>query len=203
MPFWSIFGRRRNVDFFDLLQQQADTTIEGCTALVGFLETGTGAQDVVRLEEEADTVRRILIDELNQTFITPVDREDIFAFARAMDDVMDHALDTVSELEVFELVPNESLIAMAKLLQNGAEELGKAIKHLKKNPNVAVEHVLRAKRIEKKMRHLFLHAIKTLFSGGEIPVILSYREVYSHFNRSAGKVEDAANIISDIMVKMQ
>jgi uncharacterized protein len=201
MSFWKFFGQRRNADFFDLLQRQAETTLEGCRALVGFLETQAGSDEVLRLEQDADDVRRILIDELNQTFITPIDREDIFALSRAIDDVMDHARNTVKEMEVFDVAPNEFLLAMARLLQRGSEELAAAMKHLKKNPNVAVEYALRAKRTENKMNDVFLDALKDLFSGKELRLVFSYREVYRHFNRSADRVDDAANIISNIVVK--
>lgn len=203
MSFWNFFGQRRNADFFDLLQKQAETTLDGCTALVAFLENRGGSQEVSRLETEADDARRILIDELNQTFMTPIDREDIFALSRAIDDVMDHAHNTVKEMETFEVAANDFLLHMAKLLQRGAEELAAAMKHLKNNPNVAVEHALRAKRTENKMNDVFLKALKDLFSGKEMRLVLSYREIYRHFNRSADTVDDAANIISNIVVKMQ
>ncbi|MFH0824633.1 MAG: DUF47 family protein [Pseudomonadota bacterium] len=202
MSLWRILGPKRKVDFFDLLQQQAEKTLEGCQALVRFLDDHGESGEILRLEQEADDIRRILIDELNQTFITPIDREDIFALSRAIDDVIDHARNTVSEMEAFEVTTNEYLFRMAELLQKGAEQLVAAIKHLQKNPNVSVEYAVRAKRVENKMNDIFLAAIKQLFSGSDVRLMLSYREIYRHFNRSADRVDDAANIISDIVVKM-
>lgn len=201
MAFWKLFHRRDKVDFFELLLAQAEKTLSGCSALVKFLEGETESEEIKRLEQEADDIRRILVDELNQTFITPIDREDIFALSRAIDDVVDHAENTVKEMETFEVESNEFLVQMAELLENGAKELVSAMRHLKKNPNVAVEYAVRAKRIENKMNDTFLAALRQLFSGPDPRRMLMYREIYRHFNRSADRVDEAANVISNIVVK--
>ncbi len=202
MSFWKIFGRKKKIDFFDLLLAQAEKTLAGCEALVRFLEGKGTSEEILRLEQEADDIRRILIDELNRTFITPIDREDIFALSYAIDEVIDHARNTVKEMEIFEVGSNEQLCQMAILLQRGAQQLAAAMRHLKKNPNVAVEYALRAKRIENKMNDYYLGALKVLFSGDDQRLMFSFREIYRHFNRSADKVDEAANIISNIVVKM-
>ncbi len=202
MSFWTLFGKRREVDFYELLIAQAEKTLAGCRALAAFLDDRADPELLGKLEQEADDIRRILIDELNQTFLTPMDREDIFALSRAIDDVIDHANNTVKEMFVFEVESNELLCQMAELLEKGAEQLVNAIKHLKKNPNVAVEYAVRAKRIENKMNDAFLAALKQLFSGHDVRLMFSYREIYRHFNRSADRVDEAANIISNIVVKM-
>ncbi len=202
MAFWKIFGHKRDIDFYELLLAQAEKTLMGCKALMDFL-SGEGSPEIIKkLEQEADDIRRILIDELNQTFLTPMDREDIFSLSRAIDDVIDHAQNTVKEMETFEVASNPFLIKMAQLLHLGAENLVNAIKHLKKNPNVAVEYAVRAKRVENKMNDTFLAALKELFVGDEPRLMFAYRELYRHFNRSADRVDEAANIISDIVVKM-
>lgn len=202
MSVWNMFGGGGRADFFDLLETQAEKTWKGCQALARFLEGQGDPQDVTRMEEEADDIRRILIDELNKTFITPIDREDIFALSRAIDDVIDHARNTVKEMRVFGVDPNNHLHEMAVLLQNGAEQLTAAVRHLKKNPNVAADYAVRAKRIENKMNDHYLDALKDLFSGSDTRLMFSLREIYRHFNRSADRVDEAANIISNIVVKM-
>lgn len=202
MTFWRIFSGRRKVDFFDLLLRQAEKTLGGCDALARFLRSQASAEDVRRWEQEADDIRRVLIDELNQTFITPIDREDIFALSRAIDDVLDYAKNTVDEMEVFEVSSNEHLCEMAVLLKEGAQQLAAAMRHLKNNPNVASDYAVRAKRIENGMNEKYLAALKDLFSGQDIRLMFSLREIYRHLNRSADRVDEAANIIGDIVVKM-
>jgi uncharacterized protein len=201
MAFWKVFGRKQTADFYDLLLDQAEKVLSGCQALTKFLENKGEGEEVSRFEQEADDIRRVLIDELNQTFITPIDREDIFALSRAIDDVVDHAKNTVKEMKIFGMDTNNHLCDMSELLESGAQELVSAMRHLKKNPNVAVTYVLRAKRIENRMNDSYLAALNDLFSGKDLRVILSLREIYRHFNRSADRVDDAANIISNIIVK--
>jgi uncharacterized protein len=202
MALWKIFGNKRKVDFYELLVEQSEKTLLGCKTLVKYLDNISDHEEMSRLEQEADDIRRILVDELNQTFLTPMDREDIFTLSRAIDDVIDHAYNTVKEMEVFEVSANEFLIKMAELLVKGAEELTNSIKHLKKNPNVSIEYVVRAKRVENQMNDTFLAALNQLFAGNNVRSMFIYREIYRHFNRSADRVDEAANIISDIVVKM-
>lgn len=201
MSFGKILGTKREVDFFEVLLDQAEKTLSGCQALLRFLEDKGDPGELDRLEKEADDIRRILIDELNQTFITPIDREDIFDLSRAIDDVIDHARNTAKEMEIFEVKSNEHLCQMAELLQKGAEQLVASMRHLRKNPNVAVEYAVRAKRVENKMNDIYLLALKQLFSGPDTRLMFIYREIYRHFNRIADRVDEAANIISNIVVK--
>jgi uncharacterized protein Yka (UPF0111/DUF47 family) len=87
------------------------------------------------------------------------------------------------------------------LLQSGAEQLVASIRHLKENPNVAADYALRAKRIENRMNDTYLASLNDVFSLDDLRTMLSLREIYRHFNRSADRVDEAANIINNIVVK--
>jgi uncharacterized protein Yka (UPF0111/DUF47 family) len=202
MSLWRIFSPNKKANFYELLLAQAEKTLEGCKVLQSCLEGGCAYENLVRVEQEADDIRRVLIDELNQTFITPFDREDIFALSRAVDDVVDHAYNTVREMQAFEVESNENLCLMAAMMVKGAEQLATGLRHLEKNPNVAVEYAVRAKRVENEMNELFLSALKELFLEADPIAIIKYREIYRHFNRSADRVDEAANIITNVVVKM-
>jgi uncharacterized protein Yka (UPF0111/DUF47 family) len=97
--------KKQNGDFFALLHEQGGKTLEGLCALCRFVESSTreNAEQVKDIETEADDLRRIIIDHLNQTFITPIDREDIFSLSRAIDDVMDYACSTVYEMQIYKV----------------------------------------------------------------------------------------------------
>src|SRR4030042_4004705 len=90
--------------FFELLYRQSSKTLEGLEALWNFVENETqeNANLVRNIEREADELRRILIEELDRTFITPLDREDIYALSGAVDDGVDYANTTVDEMEIYE-----------------------------------------------------------------------------------------------------
>jgi uncharacterized protein Yka (UPF0111/DUF47 family) len=164
------------------------------------------AEQLTVTEKEADEVRRILIDELNRTFITPIDREDIFALSRAIDDMVDYAYTTVDEMEVLSVQPTKFMGRIASLLRDAAFEIHLATQRLKENPNVAAEHAQRAKALENRVESVYREALADLFSGPEdvhhIVMMLKTREVYRHLSNAADKGDEAANILADIVVKM-
>ena len=161
---------------------------------------------VRQCEEDADEVRRILISELNRTFVTPMDREDISALSRAIDDIMDYAWSTVQEMELLHVTPTPYLQRMVSLLHEAAREVHLAMLRLKEHPEVASEHAQRAKALENRVEHVYREALADLFDGPAGPkrviVILKMREVYRHLSNAADRGDAAANIISDIVVKM-
>ena len=126
------FFKKREDVFHKLIQQQASITYEGLRLLVKYLETQNGeiAEQLDFKEKEADEVRRILIDELNRTFVTPFDREDIFALSRSIDDVIDYADSTVSEMVVLKVQPTNYMLRIASLLKDAAFEIYQAVQRL-------------------------------------------------------------------------
>ena len=118
-------------------------------------------------EKEADEVRRILIDELNRTFVTPIDREDIFALSRAIDDMVDYAFSTISEMEILKVSPTAHMQRITSLLRDAAAEIDLAAQRLKDHPGVAMEHTQRAKALENRVEDVYREALAELFSGPE------------------------------------
>src|SRR3989337_1542273 len=116
------FFKKREEIFHKLIQDQALITFDGLKLLVKYLETQAPeiAEQVALKEKEADEVRRILIDELNRTFVTPFDREDIFTLSRTIDDVVDYADSTVSEMVVLKVKPSPYMQRIATLLTDPA-----------------------------------------------------------------------------------
>jgi uncharacterized protein Yka (UPF0111/DUF47 family) len=201
----SLFRKDKKTDFYQLLVDHARTVYEAYTILVRGLETGNSgtAERVYFLERDADDLRRILIDRLNRTLITPFDREDIFALSRAVDEIIDAAQRTVEELSVFNVEPDDDLIAMAKVLEKGTLEIYDALKNMKQYSSVALEHAKQAKATENQIHHIYLKALADLFENSENTpgYMLKMREIYRHLNRSADNCDEAANIISDIIIK--
>jgi uncharacterized protein len=175
--------------------------------VVDFRSNSARAADAVRqCEEDADEIRRILISELNRTFVTPFDREDISALSRAIDDIMDYAWSTVQEMEMLHVTPTPHLLRMVSLLREAAGEVHLAMLRIKDHPSVAAEHAQRAKALENRVEHVYREAIADLFDGPAGPkrviVILKMREIYRHLSNAADRGDAAANIITDIVVKV-
>lgn len=202
------FFKPRQDKFVQSLICQAELTLHGMDVLEAYMKKRSAkhAESVRQAEKDADEVRRILIDDLNRTFVTPIDREDIFALSRAIDDVMDYAYTTVEEMEVLDVEPNDYLRRMVSLLQDAAEELHLSMLRLKENPGVAAEHASRAKAMENRVESVYREAVADLFSGPEdvhqVMEMLKLRELYRHLSNCADRGDEAANIIHDIVVKI-
>jgi predicted phosphate transport protein (TIGR00153 family) len=189
--------------FFDLLSRQSSKGMEGLEALWAYTEHSTkeNANVVRNLEREADELRRILIQELDQTFVTPLDREDIYALSRAIDDVVDYANTTVDEMEIYEVRGDEHIKEMVNILRKAARELDDAVKILRDYPKIASEHAVKAKSYENQMEKAYHVALANLFKGKDTVYMLKMREIYRHLSNAADRGDEAANIISSIVMK--
>ncbi len=208
MSFLTDFLKPRQDNFLRLLMEQSEYAVKGLEALRSFTCDGNpaAAEAVRRFEKEADEVRRILIDDLNRTFVTPMDREDIFALSRAIDDILDYAYSTVDEMTVLGITPNTHMERIVSLLCDAAGEVHMAMRQLKDHPRVASDHAQRAKALENRVESVYREAIAALFDGPATPeqivVMLKLREIYRHLSNAADRGDEAANIISDIVVKI-
>jgi predicted phosphate transport protein (TIGR00153 family) len=202
----SYFKKRQSV-FIKLIHDQAAFTLEGLEALKAYMSgDSSAAARLTDSEKEADEARRILICELNKTFITPFDREDIFALSRTIDDVLDYAYSTVTEMEVLKVRPTPFMLRIASILRDAAYELLMAVDRLEQHPEVANEHAQRAKTLENRVEAVYREALADLFSGAEdikhVMKMLKSREVYRHLSNAADRGDEAANVIADIVVKI-
>jgi predicted phosphate transport protein (TIGR00153 family) len=202
----SIFKKRQNT-FMKLIHEQAALTLAGLDALKAYMDgqNGAAAAELVNKEKEADEIRRILIYELNKTFITPFDREDIFALSRTIDDVLDYAYSTLNEMELLKVRPTSFMQRITSLLRDAAFELLQAVDRLQDHPGVANDHAQRAKALENRIEEVYREALADLFSGIEdtkhIVKMLKQREVYRHLSNAADRGDEAANVIADIVLK--
>jgi predicted phosphate transport protein (TIGR00153 family) len=191
-------------DFVKMLKEQAEKTAEGMQALQEYVADPTPERDkkVSRLEEEADEMRRLLIEELNLSFVTPFDREDIYGLSRAIDDMIDYAKSTVEEMNLFRVSPNEHMQRMAEGLCEASREIASAIPLITTHPNVCQQHIIRAKKAENFVEHRYREGLAELFKNPDVVEILKLREVYRHLSNAADRGDEAADIIGDIVVKM-
>ncbi len=201
-----IFKKRRNV-FIHLMHEQATLTLEGMDLLKAYLSYPAKqlADELTMKEKEADESRRILIDELNRTFITPFDREDIFALSRAIDDILDYAYSTMTEIVILKVDPTEFMVRICSLLRDAAYELMKAMEQLQDHPAVASEHAQRAKALENRVETVYREALADMFQEADdvkgLVRIMKLREVYRHLSNAADRGDEAANVLADIIVK--
>jgi len=197
-----LFSKEKNI-FFDLMFRQSEKTLEGLQALANYMEDRSpeNAKQVKKCEVEADDLRLMLIQELDKTFVTPLDREDIFNLSLAIDDVMDYANSTVYEMEIYEVVADGHVKEMVNILISAGREINQAINLLENQPKVAAVHALKAKAYENTMEGAYRLALSHLFRGKDPVFMLKMREIYRHLSNAADRGDEAANIISSIVMK--
>ncbi|MBI5610537.1 MAG: DUF47 family protein [Deltaproteobacteria bacterium] len=195
--------------FMERLIRQAQACQDGLGGLVEYVKDPDPAVAALvhQAEQRGDEERRLLIDELNHTFVTPIDREDLFALSRAVDDVLDYALSTVEEMALFGVPSNPYLIDMAQALHQAGRELHASLELLVDHPAVANEHAIAAKRLENQVEAVYRQALAALFNqkvqSFEVMLdILKTREVYRHLSNAADRADTAGNIITDIIMKI-
>ena len=201
------FPKPKKSNFLQLLIKQGEYTAISVESLHAYLKKPNEKRSIQarQVEKEADEVHRILVHELEDSFVTPLDREDIFALSRALDNFIDYVYDTIEELEIFELAPFTAVSELADLLLEMARELHLTMERLIDHPRVANEHARRVKKLENQVEHAYRQSLATLFKGPEdtehIMHMLKCREVLRHLSNAADQGDKAADIVMDIGVK--
>ncbi len=208
MGFLDALANRKTDKFVQLLIEQADVTVEGLRLLETCIlqPDGTSVEQIKEKEYEADEIRRVLIDELHNTFITPFDREDIFNLSLNVDDMLDYALTTIQEMELLSIDADVHLQEMIGLIRQEAEELAMAMRRLTANPRVAGQHAQRAKKLESEVEDIYRRAIADLFTKAKdfkpLMIMLRRREVYRHVANMSDKANAAADVVGMVVMKL-
>jgi predicted phosphate transport protein (TIGR00153 family) len=194
--------------FFTMIEQQSNNVLEGVDALVNMLEhyyeIERKRERIKQIENEGDKMVHDIFAELNKTFITPIDREDISKLTSSLDDILDN-LEAVSErLIIYEIKkPPRYMLEFAQILQKTARNVNEGI------------HLLRNFKEEKQIRG-FCREVNTLENEGDIllrkataelfnkkdPIeIIKIKELYDDLEAAIDRCEDVADVIGDILVK--
>ncbi len=196
---------RKKVNFFQLLSTQCEIMRRGIDALYKYC-TSVGQPDhesygdmVIAIEDEGDMARRVLVDELNATFITPMERNDIFDLSGQLDEVLDYAKNSIDEMRLFRIEPTEDMTKMIAILCDITVHIQKAVASMEKHKNIAKDEAFKVKSLENEMGHRYYKALASLFESDDFKAIFKYREVYRHLNTTADKAEMAMDILLDIL----
>jgi uncharacterized protein Yka (UPF0111/DUF47 family) len=181
-------------------------------SVIVFLEHSLDDDNASKIEHfktcltELEEIRRVLIDDLHNTFITPIDREDIYNISNALYDMVDYAMTTSEEMHILKVVPDEYIRKMITLVRKQTEELLAAMERLSKNPRVAGEHTIIVKSLEKEVEHLYRKALRDLFDTPidltKLPSLFYKREVYRHISNMSDRAEAAANVFGMVVMKL-
>ncbi|MCL4426463.1 MAG: DUF47 family protein [Firmicutes bacterium] len=193
----------KDKEFLDLLAQQAAKAVEGLKVLKEYVETGDDqlSARMTSLEVEGDALRRQLIQRLNKTFVTPIDREDLFSLSRSLDNILDYAENALLEMILFEIEVNEYLREMVGLLVEAGQGLAEAVSRLLNAPVSANNGTIRIKKLENEVANLYRYALYHQFKKEDAHDSAKFIEVYRYLKGCSEIIDQAADIIAEIVVK--
>lgn len=195
--------------FFDLFEKQSDLTMKGAAALrdliYDFRDGLAKAAAIKGIEHEADLVTHEIFRNLNTTFITPLDREDIHALATGLDDVLDF-MEAVSErLAVYRIrEPTSACRALADVIVKTVESMNAGVHSLRRKHETFHEHAVEVNRLENVADDLLRDSLVALFDETADPLeIVKWKEIYELLEIVTDRCEDVVNVIEVIILKAQ
>ncbi len=198
---------KKDEKFFKIFGQMTVHILEAAEILGNMLrnpavDAAPLAAKIKDLEHKGDELTHRVIDELNKTFITPIDREDIHDLSAALDDVLDLIDGIATRIVLFRITePIRSLPEMCAVLLSQAMEIGAAVSNLQDNDHV-VERCIEINRLENDADRLFQSAIASLFDEVKDPIdVIKRKEIIETLEAATDKAEDVANVLESIIVK--
>jgi uncharacterized protein len=192
--------------FLQLFAKQAENIHSGAEALVKMLSHYTGVpeqvQSIKAIEHEGDEIAHNLLTKLNQTFITPFDREDIHELCNRLDDVIDLIDAAASRFVLYRVdTIREGTIDLVKVLVSATVEVTAAVKSLD-SPEKALKHCIEINRYENESDRLCRTLIAQLFDEEKDSVqIIKWKEIFEVIETAVDKCEDVANVIEGVIIK--
>lgn len=196
----------RETKFFELFADLSRNLTDGAKLLRAILEDPTDlkrrVEQVQAFEHEGDQATHAIITKLNQTFITPFDREDIHRLASSLDDVLDFVNAAAIRLVMYKITqPPPTAAELATFIVLQSEELAKGVSLLEKNGSV-MQHCEEVNRLEDVADHVSRKAIAALFEEEKNPIqLIKIKELYEVLEYATDKAEDAANVLEAIVLK--
>jgi predicted phosphate transport protein (TIGR00153 family) len=192
--------------FFDLFKQSAENALAGGRALKEMLERYDNPQDgwkrLKDLEHEGDRLTHRTIRSLNQTFLTPIDAEDIHALTTALDNVMDAIEASASRMVLFKIErPTPEALELAEIIVTATEQLVKAVSHMPRLDDID-EYCIEINRLENAADDIYRKAIGNLFGNAHPPMdVIKWLDIYDNLESATDRCEDVANILESIGLK--
>ncbi len=196
----------RETKFFDMFAEMSANLQEGARVLAEVLRSGEAVpvkvQRIKELEHRGDDMTHAVITKLNQTFITPFDREDIHKLASSLDDVLDYINAASDRLILYEITKIPPAAAeLADIIVHQCQQLTEGVKKLEKHDNV-LDYCVEINRLENEADHVVRTAIAKLFKEEKDPIaLIKIKELYEVLEMATDKAEDAANVLESVVVK--
>jgi hypothetical protein len=161
------------------------------------------AGEILECEHEGDRITHDIIDRLNHTFVTPIDREDILALASALDDIVDYTEEVADYLGLYRIeAPMDQAISLAHVLSMSCREIGKAIPLLRGFKAEISEHTVEINRLENEGDRITREAVASLFDARIDPmVVIRWKDIFERLEAAIDSTEHVADILYGIVIK--
>jgi predicted phosphate transport protein (TIGR00153 family) len=196
----------REREFFDLFEEASSNIVRAAELLEQMLDQwpdhGELGRDVIVCEQEGDRITHDIIQRLNSTFVTPIDREDIFALASGMDDIVDFIEEVADFLVLYRIeAPMEQAQQMARILQQATRQIAGAVPRLRTFRDIQ-HYTVEIHRLENDGDRVVRQALASLFERGIDPMlVIRWKDIFERLEDAIDACETTANILQGIVIK--
>jgi predicted phosphate transport protein (TIGR00153 family) len=193
-------------EFFDLFERAGANVVRAAELLdellAGFPDSGGLARDILVCEQDGDQITHDIVRRLNQTFVTPIDREDILDLVRALDDIVDYTEEVADYLGLYRIeAPMVQAQQLARILRDAAHHVGRAIPQIRGFKDIS-EHTVEVHRLENEGDRIVRAAIASLFEAGIDPmVVIRWKDLFERLEDAIDSTERAADVLEGIVIK--
>jgi uncharacterized protein len=196
----------RDRTFFDLFIEAGQNTVHASTLLDQMMsewpDAGSLSREILKAEQEGDRITHDIIKRLNTTFVTPIDREDIYGLATQMDDIVDFTEEAADFLGLYKIeAPMEQAGALTKVLVAACEQLATGLEHLRDFKDLD-KYWIEIHRLENEGDRISRDAVASLFSNGIDPmIVIRWKDMFAVLENAIDATETAAQILEGIVIK--
>jgi len=206
-----MFGfKPKENEFFKLFLDSSNVLRQGAYVLKDVMENYTQLEEkmqhIAKLEHEADDINDAIIDKLNQTFITPLDREDIYSLATMLDDVVDFLQGIMQRMVLYKAgKPTQGAAELASVLAQCTEEMVLAftlLKNIKGNQHKILDHTKMIGELESKGDSIYRREVALLFDTCPDPIeIIKWKEILEHMENALDHCENIGDLLRGVVMK--
>jgi uncharacterized protein len=196
----------RDRTFFDLFIEAGQNTVKASRLLDRMMnswpdDSGLG-QEILQAEQEGDRITHDIVQRLNSTFVTPIEREDIYGLATQMDDIVDYTEEAADFLGLYKIeAPMSQAQALTAVLVAACEQLAEGLEHLREFKGLD-RYWIEIHRLENEGDRISRDAVASLFSNGIDPmVVIRWKDMFAVLENAIDATETAAQIIEGIVIK--
>lgn len=199
----------REEKFFELFEESAHNAVKTAQRLKKLLDTWQNAEimigEITELEHEGDRITHQIMKELNRTFVTPFDREDIASLAHSLDDVTDFIHAAADAMLIYKVdQPTQRAKELAETIVQAAAEIERAVPQLRHRAQLKqiLERCVEINRLENVADKVFRAAMAELFDDSkDFAHVIKWREIYEHMESATDRCEDVANVLEGVAIK--